>query len=134
MRMTRILAATVLLAGCKLVDQTTFAPSPEEVPAATERPKADPRTALLTIGYAAPDPNYQEVLRYAVRTAESRAPGVQYDVIATLPPGADAAEAQRRAAEVMRGIMAQNVPASRIHLGLRSAQAGVAPEVRVFVR
>ena len=87
-------------------------------------PKVDPRTALLTIDYAEPDPNYQDVLRYAVRTAETRAPGVQYDVIAMLPAGADAAAAQRRAAEVMRGIMAQGVPDSRIHLGLRTAPAG----------
>ena len=70
------------------------------------------------------EPHYQDVLRYAVREAETRAPGVQYDVIAMLPAGADAAVAQRRATDVMRGIMAQGVPASRIHLGLRAAQAG----------
>ena len=64
------------------------------------------------------------MLRYAVREAETRAPGVQYDVVAMLPAGADAAAAQHRAAEVMRDIMAQGVPASRIHLGLRTAQAG----------
>ena len=33
-------------------------------------------------------------------------------------------QAQGRAAEVMRDIMAQGVPASRIHLGLRTGQAG----------
>jgi hypothetical protein len=133
MRMMVILTAA-LLAGCKLIDQTTFAPSPEETKAAAEAPKADPRTPLLTIGYATPDPNYQDVLRYAVREAETRVPNVQYDVIAMLPPGADTEAAQRRAAEVMRGIMAQSVPASRIHLGLRTAEAGATPEVRVFVR
>ena len=99
-----------------------------------DAPKADPRTPLLTIGYATPDPNYQDVLRYAVRAAETRAPGVQYDVIAMLPAGADAAAAQQRAAEVMRDIMAQGVPASRIHLGLRTAPAGGAQEIRVYVR
>jgi hypothetical protein len=128
------LLAGLALAGCSLVDQTTFAPSPEELPATPEPPRVDPRSALLTIGYATPDPTYQDVLRYAVRTAETRAPGVQYDVIAMLPTGADAAAAQSRAAEVMRGIMAQGVPASRIHLGLRSALAGGAQEVRVYVR
>ena len=94
----------------------------------------DPRSALLSIGYATPNPNYQDVLRYAVREAETRAPGVQYDVVAMLPSGADAAAAQSRAAAVMRDIMAQGVPADRIHLGLRTAQAGSAQEVRIYVR
>jgi type IV pilus biogenesis protein CpaD/CtpE len=134
MRATWILAAGLALAGCKLIDQTTFAPSPEATPAKTELLNADPRTPLLTIGYAAPDQNYQDVLRYAVRAAETRAPRVQYDVIAMLPKGADAAAAQGRAAEVMRDIMGQGVPASRIHLGLRTEQPGDAQEIRVYVR
>ena len=46
----------------------------------------DPRTPLVTIDYATPNPDYQDLLRFAVRAAETRAPGVQYDVIAMLPP------------------------------------------------
>jgi hypothetical protein len=128
------LSVGLVLAGCKLVDQTTFAPSPEATAAKAEAPKADPRTALLTIGYATPNPDYQDVLRYAVREAEMRAPGVQYDVVAMLPSGGDAAAAQDRAVEVMRDIMAQGVPDSRIHLGLRTTQAGATQEVRIYVR
>ena len=127
------LLAGLLLAGCELIDQTTFAPSPEATAAKQEAPKTDPRTPLLTIG-PAPEAGYQDVLRYAIRTAETRAPGVQYDVIVILPAGADAAGADQRAAGVMRDIMAQGVPASRIRLGLRSAPAGSAQEVRVYVR
>jgi type IV pilus biogenesis protein CpaD/CtpE len=127
-------AAALLLAGCKLIDQTTFAPSPEATQAAAQAPKVDARTALLTINYTEPNPSYQDVLRYAVRAAETRAPGVQYDVVAMLPSGADAAAAQRRSAEVMRAIMDQGVPASRIHLGLRTAPAGDPQEIRVYVR
>ena len=134
MRAMWVLAAGLLLAGCELIDQTTFAPSPEASAAKPVTPKADPRTPLVTIGYATPNPNYQDVLRFAVREAETRAPGVQYDVVAILPSGADAAAAQHRVAEVMRGIMAQDVPASRIHLGLRTAQAGAEQEVRIYVR
>jgi len=134
MKAVWLLAPALALAGCKLVDQTTFAPSPEASTAAEAVPQADPRAALLTIGYATPNPNYQEVLRYAVRTAETRAPGVQYDVIAMLPAGGDVAQAQGNAAEVMRGILAQGVPASRVHLGLRGAAAGGMREVRVYVR
>jgi hypothetical protein len=124
----------LVLTGCKLIDQTTFAPSPEETAAKQEAPKVDPRTPLVTIGYATPNPDYQDVLRFAVREAEARAPGVQYDVIAMLPPKADTASARHRLTDVMRDIMAQGVPADRIHLGLRSEQAGGPQEVRVYVR
>ena len=136
MKGTRGLAAAMrLLAGCKLIDQTTFAPSPEAAaPAAEQMAKVDARTALLTINYTEPNPSYQDVLRYAVRTAETRAPGVQYDVIAILPSGADPAAAQRRAADVMRSIMDQGVSDSRIHLGLRSVPAGSPQEIRVYVK
>jgi len=134
MRGTMGFAAALLLAGCKLIDQTTFAPSPEAAPAAEQMAKVDARTALLTINYTEPNPSYQDVLRYAVRTAETRAPGVQYDVIAILPAGVDAAAAQRRAADVMRGIMDQGVSDNRIHLGLRSAPAGSPQEIRVYVK
>jgi hypothetical protein len=129
-----ILAVGLLLAGCKLIDQTTFAPSPEASTSKQEAPEADPRKALITIGAATPEADYQDMLRYAVRAAEARAPGVEYDVVAMLPAGGDAAGAQQRVAGVMRDIIAQGVPANRIHLGLRSATAGSAQEVRVYVR
>jgi hypothetical protein len=134
MRPTWVLMGGLLLAGCKLIDQTTFAPSPEAKPAQAQSPQGDPRTPLVSISYAEPNPSYRSVLDYAVRTAETRAPGVQYDVIAMLPAGADEAAGQGRAAEVMRAIMEQGVPASRVHLGLRTAQAGSVQEVRVYVR
>lgn len=134
MRAMWVLAVGLLLTSCKLIDQTTFAPSPEAATAKQEAPKADPRTPLVTINYATPDPNYQDMLRYAVRAAETRAPGVQYDVIAMLPKAADMAAAQQRVAEVMRDIMAQGVPESRVHLGLRAALADTPQEVRVYVR
>jgi type IV pilus biogenesis protein CpaD/CtpE len=126
--------AGLLLVGCKLIDQTTFAPSPEEVATKQEAPKVDARTPLLTIGVATPEAGYQDMLRYAVRAAETRVPGVQYDVVAMLPAGANEAGSQQLVAAVMRDIMAQGVPASRIRLGLRSAPAGSAQEVRVYVR
>ena len=84
MRAMWLLAAGLALAGCKLVDQTTFAPSPEAKTAKPAGPKADTRTPLITIDYAEPNPNYQDLLRYAVREAETRAPGVEYDVSATV--------------------------------------------------
>ncbi len=137
MRIQVVFLAGLSLAGCKLIDQTTFAPSPEAKQETAEPPaptvKADPRTPLLTIGYDTPNPHYQEPLRYAVRQAERRAPGVRYDVIAMLPAGGDIALAQSNAVGVMRAIMAQGVPASRIHLGLRTEPANTPRQVRVYV-
>jgi hypothetical protein len=134
MRAMWMLATCLALASCKLVDQTTFAPSPEAKAAKPAGPKADTRSALITINYAEPNPNYQDLVRYAVREAETRAPGVDYDVSATLPAGADAAVAQQRATDVMRDIMAQGVPDRRIHLGVSAEPAGSPQEVRVYVR
>jgi hypothetical protein len=124
-----------LLVGCKLIDQTTFAPSPEALPSITPAtPKVDTRTPLVTIDYGGSSPDYQGLLRFAIHAAETQAPGVQYDVIGMLPAGGDAVAEQSRAVEIMRAIMAQGVPASRIHLGLRSEAAGSPQEIRVYVR
>ncbi len=133
MRAVRVLLVAVALAGCKLVDQTTFAPSPEAKSLVPATPKVDPRTPLLVIGYATPSPSYHDVLSYAVREAEQRAPGVQYDVIAMLPAGSDAALAQHDAVDVMSAILAEGVPPSRVHLGLRTEAAGLTREIRVYV-
>jgi hypothetical protein len=133
MKLTVCLLGCLALAGCKLIDQTTFAPAPEANTAAPAPPKVDPRTPLLTIGYDTPNPNYQELLSFAVSTAESRAPGVEYDVIAIVPAGGDVAVAQSNAVEVMRTIMEQRVPAERIHLGLRTEPATAQRQVRVYV-
>jgi hypothetical protein len=124
---------SLALGGCSLVDQTTFAPSPAEKTAPAP-PSVDPRTPLLTISYDTPNPSYQDMLQYAVRAAEARSPGVQYDVYAILPAGGDAAQAQSSAVEVMRAVLAQGVPASRVHLGLRTEPAEAVRQVRVYVR
>jgi len=135
----------LLLIGCALVDQTTFAPSSQAKtgvhPAATAvaAPAGPPagveeRRPLVTIGFAGPPPSYQSLLRQAVHAAETRDPTVQYDVIGLAKTPADMTAAQAHAAEVMRAIMAERVSASRVHLGLRT-DAGIAGnEVRVYVR
>ncbi|HVC60824.1 MAG TPA: hypothetical protein VND19_10740 [Acetobacteraceae bacterium] len=131
--------ACLLLAGCALVDQKTFAPAPEAKAApAVARPappvKLDPRVPLVTIDFSGPPPQYEELLRYAVRAAELRDRDVQYDVVAMLPKAAGAAQGQRDAAGVMRSIMLAGVPAARIHLALRADPALAGREVRVYVR
>jgi hypothetical protein len=134
MRVTLFLLVSLALTGCKLVDQTTFAPSPEANPPMPVTPSVDPRAPLVTIGYDIPNPNYKEFLDYAVQAAQSRAPNVEYDVIAMLPAGGDLALVQQEAVEVMRVIQAQHIPAARIHLGLREQPKGTPRQIRVYVR
>jgi hypothetical protein len=94
----------------------------------------DSRTPLVTIDYTVPAPDYSELLHGAVRAAESRDADVQYDVISVMKDTAEAAEGQERAKGVMRAIMRDRVPPSRIHLGLRTDPTLSASQVRIYVR
>lgn len=132
------------LGGCKLIDRDTFRPSPEAPSSSTLAAAAAVparRVPLVTIRRDTPNTNYQDVLNYAVRTAEERRPGIEYDVVTVVPQKGDAGvqaaalqQGRRDAAEVMRSIMALGVPDTRIHLGARLDPAVSAREVRVYVR
>lgn len=141
--MTRIRPALLLammLAGCGMLDQTTFEPAPEAPPPPTPvaapraTPGLDPRAPLVTVTYAEADPDYRGMLRYAVQAAEGRSRMVQYDVVAVVKDPGDAAQGQQHAADVMRTIIAEKVPAARIHLGLRADPTLTTSQVRVYVR
>lgn len=136
-----VLLAGLSLTGCKLIDQTTFAPAPEATPVQVTLPKIDQRVPLVTIGYDQPNPQDQEMLGYAVHAAEARNAAVQYDVFAVVPAKGTPAQqvqaagaAQQDAVGVMRSIMALGVPAARIHLGVRADPAIGANQVRIYVR
>jgi hypothetical protein len=73
-------------------------------------------------------------LHAAVRPAEARYPDVQYDVVSVLNDTSDISAGQQRATGVMRAIMRDRVPASRIHLALRADPTLAAGQVRVYVR
>ena len=94
----------------------------------------DSRTPLVTIDYTVPSPDYGELLHAAVRAAESRDADVQYDVVSMMQDPSDARLGQQRATGVMRAIMRDRVPATRIHLALRTDPALAASQVRVYVR
>ena len=94
----------------------------------------DARTPLVTIDYTVPSPDYGDLLHAAVRAAESRDADVQYDVVSMLPDASDIRQGQERATGVMRAIMRDRVPASRIHLGLRTDPTLASSQVRVYVR
>lgn len=133
----RVLAC-LLLAGCALVDQNTFAPAPEAKAQPAAQPpaavKLDTRVPLVTIDFSGPQPDYTAMLNYAVRAADMRDRDVQFDVIAVVPKSAALAQGQRDAAEVMRSIMLGGIPPDRIHLGLQADPVVTGREIRVYVR
>jgi hypothetical protein len=136
-RVVPVVVALLSFTGCTLIDQRTFAPSPEAKAQPTPPPapaSIDPRTPLVTIDYTVPSPDYAELLHYAVRAAENRYGGVQYDVVSVVTDTSEAAAGQEHATGVMRAIMRDRVPASRIHLGLRTDPVLAASQVRVYVR
>ena len=128
----------LLLAGCALVDQKTFAPAPEAKAQPVAPPPAavrvDPRTPLVTINFGGPPPDYTELLRYAVHEAQRRDGAVEFDVIAVLPNLTQASAGQQDAVSVMRSIAQLGVSASHVHLGLRADPTLKSREVRVYVR
>ncbi len=136
------LLACLVLGGCKLIDQTTFAPAPEAKPPATATAAAaavqparlDPRTPLATIDFTNAAPDYRDLLHYAIGAAQARDRGVQFDVVAVTPSLDQATSGQIQAAGVMRSMLAERVPAGRIHLGLQTDPALSANQVRVYVR
>jgi hypothetical protein len=136
-RLVPVVVALLCFSGCTLIDQRTFAPAPEAKaqPAPAQPPVVlDTRTPLVTIDYTVASPDYGELLHDAVRAAESRDADVQYDVISVLKDTDEARVGQERATGVMRAIMRDRVPASRIHLGLRTDPALTSSQVRVYVR
>jgi hypothetical protein len=135
-RLAPVVVALLSFTGCTLIDQRTFAPSPEAK--AQPVPQApvvlDARTPLVTIDYTVPSPEYGELLHDAVRAAESRDADVQYDVVSVLKDTSEASAGQERATGVMRAIMRDRVPATRIHLALRTDPTLATSQVRVYVR
>jgi hypothetical protein len=141
-----LLATLTALTACKLLDQTTFAPSPEAPAKKVEAPPPpvsppDKRTPLLTIGFATPDPNYTDLLAYAVQQAEARRPNVAFDVVSVVQASGDtvaqelaAGRGRDDAAQVMRAMLALGVPDTRIHLGTRTELGVTERLVRVYIR
>jgi len=126
------------LTGCKLIDQTTFfAPDPEPAAAAPaqatapEPPASQP--ALVTIRYDRPQPAYEEPLAFAIRAAEQRRPGGEYDVVG-VSIAADAGQTARDASTIMAAMVRLGVAQSRIHLGAQLDPARTVREVRVQLR
>jgi hypothetical protein len=129
------LAAVVILGltGCHLIDQTDFDRQP---PPQAARPIPDPETrpALVTIEYAKANPDFKTALPPVIQVAETRRPGVLYDVVSFVGSQAEAATGRARAAEVMTAIEAAGVVPARIQLGVTIEPGRKIQQVRVYLR
>jgi hypothetical protein len=131
------LLALLSFNGCTLIDQNTFAPAPEAKAQTPPPPqvRVDPRTPLVTIDYQDGEtPDYAGLLNSAVRAAVARYADVQFDVVSVVKDLSAATAAQANGLGVMRAIMRDGVPASRIHLGVRTDPGLTGSQVRVYVR
>ena len=135
-RRTLIPAALLLLGGCALIDQTTFAPAPPpraSVAAAAHPLAVDPRIPLLVIGPATRRSDYPALLHDAVRAVERRDAAARFDVTAVAGPGQIGA-ATGEAAAVMRALAEDGVPHDRMLLRAAVLPGHKGHEVRVYVR
>ncbi len=128
--------AGVTLAGCTLIDQRTFNPEAGKRPGspppavAAAAPEPGPRP-LFTVRPPIVAAAIRADIAKAVDAARTVKPGVVFEVVElTTDPGAGVGAG---AAEVARLIIAQRIPATRVHLAARPVAAG-AGEVRVYVR
>ncbi len=135
------LAILLVLSGCKLIDQRTFAPAPAAASAPVATRSVETRTPLMTIAPGTKLATYEGLLRAAVRDAQSRDPAVSFDVISVVPASgtvADqvkAAEADRASAmDVAQALQTAGVAEDRVALGARADPGAHGPDVRVYVR
>ena len=138
LRRRALLAALPLcaMAGCTLVDQTTFNPDAGKPPARPQPPPAPAplaaetgQPALLSIPLPI-SADARSAIAKAVAAARARKPDVVFDVV-EISAGTGAGVGQD-AAEVARLIIAQGVPAARVQIAARPA-ANARREVRVYV-
>jgi uncharacterized SAM-binding protein YcdF (DUF218 family) len=139
---TRALLALLLAcAGCRLIDQRTFAHKPTAPEAAQLQRSPLPPLPLVTIRFEQPDFDWRTPLAEAVLAAQSRKPEVVFDVVTPIPvsaptPAQDQAATQgdADARMVADALQYDGIPAERVHLGYRGDPGQPPREVRVYAR
>jgi hypothetical protein len=145
MRIVPLVLASVLLAGCTLVDQRVVArwfggrpagPSQADLAAANLPP-----LPLLTIRYDQPDIDPTAALNQAAEDAMQAKPNAQFDVVIPIPSAAPRAEQEaymRQGAADARAVAdalaTAGVPPEQIRLSMRSDPGNPPREVLVYVR
>jgi hypothetical protein len=130
------------LAGCKLIDQTTFNPVLAKKPvAAAPMPALNQDGALLTISLAKGEPDYQDQLASAVKQAQAIKPDIEFDVVSlvpqtgsTQPTWDEAQKVTKWARRVADQLQHDGVNPGQIALGLRAVPGLDHGEIRVYVQ
>ena len=127
------LAALILLAGCKLVDQRTFFPPSQPGAAELARVTSEERPAL-TVRLGPTEPDWHPAIVALVEASLARQTDAAFVVVASIASGADASAQSRGAREIAEAIVGQGVRASQVRLALRTrADAGL-HDILIFVR
>jgi hypothetical protein len=135
-----LLAATLLMGGCTLIDQRTFNPRAGLGPVPPPSTAPAPAPALITVDFEKPDPVYEAQLREAVDQALSRKPNVVFEVVTVVPAAGtpaqqvDAAVSIRAdAREVARIITDQGASPDQVHMLARAEPTATGRQVQVYV-
>ena len=145
MRAPLIVLPLLALPACQLIDQRTFnattVPPPRTALQALVAGDQHPTRPLVTIPLPDLDRSWQVPLIQAARAAVARKPDVQFDIITLRPADAaldaDPARAtlgDAAARDVATVLLGDEIPAERVHLGVRGDPGQPPPEVLVFVR
>jgi hypothetical protein len=135
-----LLAATLLMGGCTLIDQRTFNPRAGLGPVPPPSTAPAPAPALITINFEKPNPVYEAQLREAVDQALARKPNVIFDVV-TVVPETGTPEQQVEAAvsiradarDVARIITDQGASPDQVHMLARAEAKAIGRQVQVYV-
>jgi len=142
-RAAPLLLAALALAGCKIVDQTTFGAKPQTPPPdlLTRALQPGPAVPLVTIIFNGGQIAYAQQLRLAVLMAEGRKPDAQYDLVTVVPARGTPAEQVAAAkagqsdaitvADEMNGL---GVDPRNIHFSARTDPDVRFRELRIYVR
>ena len=145
-RMVRLglvaMAATGVLSGCRLVDQTTFGakplpPAPDKIALALDNPD---RVPLITVRFNQDSWLYADALANAVDAADQRKSNVNFNVVTVVPAvGSDrqqdaaVASAQQDTLQIMDQMVEAGATADNIHLSARVDPTVKEREVRIYV-
>ncbi len=141
-----LLLTTLLLLGCRLVDQRTFEraglyPGAAQLHRADFALRALPPPPLVTIRFGAANTGWQEALIAASRDARARKADVTFDIVTPIPVKAsldiqDQAQKSgaKDAAAVAAVLQGDGVSADQIRIGSRGDPGQPPREIEVYVR
>ena len=127
------LAALLLLAGCKLVDQRSFFP-PSKPGAAELASVVSADAPVLSLRLGAMEPDWHPAIIQLVEATLARQPDATFEVVASIAPNADASAQSRAARDIAEAITAQGVQPSRVRLALRTVSGAGMRDILVYVR